>query len=132
MNRVASASVPVYVRLGNALLRSMRACVALPSVLDPFKALWILLCYTVLKQWFMRKFLPDIRSVYGFSLAGSPVSSMLNGIIVYRDVFEPTLSEVIDKLVGDGDVCLDVRANVGYIKVIRLQPNKILRKKLLK
>jgi FkbM family methyltransferase len=120
MNRVATApaSMPFSMRVGNALMRSMRACVALPSVLDPFKALWILLCYTVLKQRFMGKFLPEIRSIYGFSLAGSPVSSMLNRIIAYRDVFEPTLSEVIDKLVGDGDLCLDVGANVGYFTLL--------------
>ncbi len=115
---MASGSVPVAARLGNALLRSMRACIAWPKVLDPMKAAWILLCYSVLKQRFMRDFLPDIRASYGFSLAGSPVSSMLNRIIFYRGTFEPALSNVIDKLVREDDVCLDAGANVGYFTLL--------------
>lgn len=114
----APARAPFTHRLGHVLVRSMRGCVALPSLLDPFKALWILLCYAVLKQRFMCSFLPEIGSNYGFSLAGSPVSSMLNRIVLYRGVFEPALSEVIDKLVGKGDVCLDVGANVGYFTLL--------------
>jgi FkbM family methyltransferase len=114
----ASGPVPVSVRFGQILLRSMRACVAWPSVLDPFKTLWILLCCALLKQRFMRNFLPEIRASYGFSLAGSPVSSVLNRIIAYRGTFEPALSALVDQLVSEGDVCLDVGANVGYFSLL--------------
>lgn len=117
--RVAALGTrPVSVRIGIALLRSMRACVAWPSVFNPIKTLWILLCYGILKQRFMRDFTPEIRTLYGFSLAGSPVSSVLNRIILYRGTFEPALSNVIDKLVHEADVCMDVGANVGYFTLL--------------
>lgn len=114
----ASGSESLAARLGKVLLRSMRACVAGPVLLDPLKTVWILLCYGVLKQRFMRSFLPEIHANYSFSLAGSPISSMLNRIIFYRGTFEPVLSEVIDKLVQKDDVCLDVGANVGYFTLL--------------
>jgi FkbM family methyltransferase len=114
----ALGDVPIATHLGNVLLRSMRKCVTWPAVLDPIKAAWILLCFGVLKRRFMRDYSPSIRASYGFGLAGSPVSSMLNRIIFYRGTFEPALSNVIDKLVREDDVCLDAGANVGYFTLL--------------
>lgn len=111
-------SRPVAVRIGIALLHSMRTCVAWPTVLNPLKTLWILLCCSIFKQRFMRYFTPEIRTHYGFSLAGSPVRSVLNRIILYRGIFEPVLSNVIDNLVHETDVCVDVGANVGYFTLL--------------
>jgi FkbM family methyltransferase len=112
------AARPAFARAGVALLRSMQACVAWPPAFNPLKSLWILLCYSILKQRFMRDFTPEIRAQYGFSLAGSPVSSVLNRIILYRGIFEPVLSNVIDNLVHETDVCVDVGANVGYFTLL--------------
>jgi len=104
--------------MGSALRRSMTACVTLPTFLDPFKATWVLIGMSILKRRFMRAYAPDIKSSYGFSLAGHPTESVLNRIILYRGVFEPRLSEVIAKVVEEGDVCVDVGANVGYFTLL--------------
>ena len=66
----------------------------------------------------MRSFRPAIITRYGCKLAGGPTDSNLNKIILYREVFEPVLSDLIWRIVGEGDICIDVGANVGYFTLI--------------
>jgi FkbM family methyltransferase len=42
----------------------------------------------------------------------------LNQIVFFRDVFEPVLSKLVWNIVEDGDVCVDVGANVGYFTLL--------------
>lgn len=105
-------------RLGPRLRRSMQACVRLPSWLDPIKALWIGVGILMLKRRFMRGYRPAITTSYGFGLAGAPTDSTLNGVVFFRGLFEPVLSEVITRVVQDGDLCVDAGANVGYFTLL--------------
>ncbi|MEO7392365.1 MAG: FkbM family methyltransferase [Ramlibacter sp.] len=113
-----TGSVGAAHRLGQALRLSMRFCVGLPPFLDAFKLMWIALAVTVLKRRFMRGFQPRIASDYGFELAGRPTDSTLNGIVFYRGRFEPVLSEVVDRCVRPGDLCVDAGSNVGYFTLL--------------
>jgi FkbM family methyltransferase len=101
-----------------ALVHSMRACVRWPAFLDPLKAAWILLGMAFLKRASQRGFRPDIDCVHGFRLAGTPTTSILNRIVLYRGVFEPTLSRVIAAQVREGDACIDLGANTGYFSLL--------------
>ena len=96
----------------------MQATVRLPRFLDPIKAVWLGLAVVVLKRPFMRRFQPQLTVNYGFGLAGAPTESILNGIIFFRGAFEPVLSDLIDRTVREGDVCVDAGANAGYFTLL--------------
>ncbi len=105
-------------RIGNGIVGSMRSCVAsrLPSVA---KAAWLLFCNSMLICRPMRSFEATAVTTYGgCRLSGKPSDCALNRAIVYRGVFEPTLSAMIWKIVGPGDVCLDAGANAGYFTLL--------------
>lgn len=104
--------------LPDALVHAMRACVRWPAFLDPLKAIWILLGMAILKGASRRGFAPEIACEHGFLLAGTPTTSMLNRIVLYRGVFEPTLSDAIAAHVREGDVCVDLGANAGYFALL--------------
>ncbi|MEO5670840.1 MAG: FkbM family methyltransferase [Ramlibacter sp.] len=105
-------------RLGHAIRCGMRAVVRWPRWLDPLKAVCLAFGVLLLKRGFMRGFQPPLQADYGFGLAGRPTESMLNGIVFFRGVFEPVLSEVIDRTVCEGDVCVDAGANAGYFTLL--------------
>lgn len=108
-------------RLGQRLRRWMQACTAWPRLLDPLKALWLGLGIVLLKVGPLRGWQPALATESGLRLAGSVTDCMLNLIIFIRGVFEPALSRVIEQVVGEGDVCVDAGANVGYFTLLMAQ-----------
>lgn len=104
--------------LGNSIGRSQRACVASRFIPLPFKMIWFSACEFLMRRPFMKSFQPRIATRYGSELAGRLTDSNLNMVIFYRDVFEPTLSEMILQIVKEGDVCMDAGANVGYFTLL--------------
>lgn len=107
--------------IGNSIVHSMRSCVASSWLPAGIKAPWIFLCSLILKRHAMKSFEAAAITQYGSKLAGNPADSTLNLAIVYRDVFEPTLSDLICTIVQPGDVCLDVGANAGYFTLLFAQ-----------
>jgi FkbM family methyltransferase len=104
--------------LGNALVRSMRLCVSSRIIPLPFKFIWFTIFGWLLKRRFLRSFRPAITMQCGCRLAGGPTDSNLNKIILFRDVFEPALSDLIRRIVGEGDFCIDAGANAGNFALI--------------
>lgn len=104
--------------VGNTLVRSMRATVGAPLIPGLLRGTWILVCGSILQCRFMKSFEASVVTQHGCKLAGKPGDSILNRVILYRGVFEPTLSDVVCKIVMPGDTCLDVGANAGYFTLL--------------
>lgn len=107
--------------IGNSIVHSMRSCVASSWVPIGIKAPWLLCLSALLKHRSMKSFDAKPVTQYGCKLAGNPASSTLNAVILYRDVFEPALSDLIFRIVGPGDICLDAGANAGYFTLLLAQ-----------
>ncbi len=103
---------------GSALRRTMRGCVASKTLPATLKLAWLGVAISLFKTGLLRSFRPSIESSYGFKLAGAPTDSNLNKIVFYRGLFEPGLSDVIQRLVRSGDTCVDAGANVGYFTLL--------------
>jgi FkbM family methyltransferase len=104
--------------VGKAMVSSMSTIITWPRLFAPAQALWIAVCLLLFKHAFFRSFKPQIRTTHGLQLAGSAVDSMLNRVVLYRGVFEPSLSDVIIQTLGPGDLAVDVGANVGYFTLL--------------
>jgi FkbM family methyltransferase len=103
---------------GEAIRRSLRSNLTSRYVPRPFKFAWLWICMALLRRKFMRGYAPELASTYGFKLQGAVMDSTLNRIVFYRDLFEPSLSEIIASYLRPGDVCMDVGANTGYFTLL--------------
>ncbi len=111
-------NVEITNKAGKVLERSMRTCVSNAFIPIVFKWIWLNICIWILRRKFMGSFKPPVKTLYGCELAGGPADSSLNMIVFYRDVFEPVLSDLIWQIIGEGDICIDAGANVGYFTLI--------------
>lgn len=96
----------------------MRGCVGWPGWLDPLKAAWILGGFMLLRLPGLREFQPPLQSEAGFRLDGGPVDCTLNAIVFYRGVYEPVLGTALQRLLAEGDLCVDIGANAGYFTLL--------------
>lgn len=62
-----------------------------------------------------------LESEYGTKFVPGLTSSWFDAFLRYRSLYEPVLSEFILRHVQDGDVCVDVGANVGYFSLLFAQ-----------
>ncbi len=77
-----------------------------------------MLWWFLLNRRFMRGYLPEISTVYGFRLDGRITDSNLNKVVFYRALFEPSLSDMIVRCVKPGSICIDLGANTGYFTLL--------------
>jgi FkbM family methyltransferase len=96
----------------------MCRCVGWPGWLDPLKAAWVLGGFTLLRLPGLRDFRPRLDADAGFRLDGGPVDCTLNAIVFYRGVYEPVLGSLMQRLLAEGDLCVDIGANAGYFTLL--------------
>lgn len=97
---------------------SLRRCVGWPGWLDPLKALWILGGFTLLRLHRDRDGAAAIPCEPGFALAGPVFDSTLNAIAFYRGTYEPVLTRLMQRLLDEGDLCVDIGANTGWFTLV--------------
>jgi len=96
----------------------MRRAVGWPGWLDPLKAAWILGGFALLRLPPWRGYRPPLQADAGFRLDGGPQDCTLNAIVFYRGVYEPVLGSLMQRLLGEGDLCVDIGANAGYFTLL--------------
>lgn len=103
----------------DALLKSMRACVANDRLPFLAKYLYMTGCQVVLLPAFgIRSDDTPINSEYGTKFVAGQGNFWLNSFLRSRGVWEPVLSEFILRHVREGDVCVDIGANIGYFSLL--------------
>jgi FkbM family methyltransferase len=103
------------------LVRSARACVTHDRLPLMAKLLYVAGCHLLLLALGINPNETPLESEYGTKFVPGRGMSWLDLYLRYRGVWEPVLSEFILRHVQDGDVCVDVGANVGYFSLLFAQ-----------
>ncbi|MBS4729544.1 FkbM family methyltransferase [Mycobacterium sp. SM1] len=103
------------------LLSSMRACVAQDRLPWIAKYLYVIGCQMLLAAPDVGADETPLVSEYGTKFVAGPGRFWLHSVLRYRGVWEPALSEFILRHVQEGDVCVDVGANIGYFALLCAQ-----------
>jgi FkbM family methyltransferase len=115
-------------RMRNALVGSMRACVANDRIPLFAKEIFVMLVggpgiLTRPDGWTLKVLGIEadeapVESDYGTKFLAGRDSSKLTSFLRFRGAVEPVLSEFILRHVQEGDVCVDAGANVGYFSLL--------------
>ena len=103
------------------LVRSTRACVTHDRLPLIVKLPYVAGCHLLLQALGIKSDETPLESEYGTKFVAGLGNSWLDAYLRYRGVWEPVLSEFILRHVQDGDVCVDVGANVGYFSLLFAQ-----------
>jgi FkbM family methyltransferase len=103
------------------LVRSTRACVTHDRLPLIVKLPYVAGCHLLLLALGIKSEKTPLESEYGTKFVAGLGNSWLDAYLRYRGVWEPVLSEFILRHVQDGDVCVDVGANVGYFSLLFAQ-----------
>jgi FkbM family methyltransferase len=103
------------------LVHSMRACVANDRLPWIAKYLYVTGSQLLLPTLGIESDETALESEYGTKFVAGPGSFWLNSFLRSRGVWEPVLSEFILRHVREGDVCVDVGANIGYFSLLFAQ-----------
>jgi FkbM family methyltransferase len=103
------------------LVRSTRACVTHDRLPLMAKLLYVAACHLLLLALGIKSDETPLESEYGTKFLAGRDNSWLAAYLRYRGVWEPVLSEFILRHVQQGDVCVDVGANVGYFSLLFAQ-----------
>ena len=96
----------------------MRACVANDRLPLFVKKAFVGLCGGLLAALGDEPGETPVESEYGTRFLAGQDSSIIVSWLRFRGVYEPVLSEFILRHVQDGDVCVDVGANIGYFSLL--------------
>jgi FkbM family methyltransferase len=103
------------------LVDSMRACVANDRIPSFAKVAFMVPCAGLLTALGTGSDETPVQSEYGTKFVAGRGNFWLDSFLRCRGVWEPVLSEFILRHVQEGDVCVDVGANVGYFSLLFAQ-----------
>jgi FkbM family methyltransferase len=103
------------------LVHSMRACIARDRLPFIAKYLYVTGCQLLVPALGIESDETPLESEYGPKFVAGPGSFWINSLLRSRGVWEPVLSEFILRHVQEGDVCVDVGANIGYFSLLFAQ-----------
>lgn len=112
---------PVKKRGRGFVVHSMRACVANERLPWIVRYLYVTGCQLLLPALGIESDETPVESEYGTKFVAGPGAFWLNSILRSRGVWEPVLSEFILRHVKEGDVCVDLGANIGYFTLLFAQ-----------
>lgn len=107
-------------RVDNALVGSMRACVANDRIPLVAKRNFVNPCCRLLTALGIDSEEP-VESEYGTKFIAGRHGSFITSWVRIRGAYEPVLSEFILRHVQEGDVCIDAGANIGYFSLLFAQ-----------
>jgi FkbM family methyltransferase len=103
------------------VVRSTRACVTHDRLPLVAKLPYLAASHLLLLALGVRSDETPLESEYGTKFVPGSSSSWFDAYLRYRGLWEPVLSEFILRHVQDGDVCVDLGANVGYFSLLFAQ-----------
>jgi FkbM family methyltransferase len=108
-------------RARNAVIGSMRACVANDRLPLFAKKAYVYGCASLLTALGVDSDETPVESEHGLKFLAGPNSSIVTSWLRFRGTYEPVLTEFILRHVKQGDVCVDVGANIGYFSLLLAQ-----------
>jgi FkbM family methyltransferase len=108
-------------RARNAVIGSMRACVANDRLPLFAKKAYVNRCASLLAALGVDSDETPVESEQGIKFRAGPNSSIVTSWLRFRGTYEPVLSEFIVRHVREGEVCVDVGANIGYFSLLLAQ-----------
>jgi FkbM family methyltransferase len=108
-------------RARNAVIGSIRACVANDRLPLFTKKAYVDGCALMLNALGVDSDETPVESEHGLKFLAGSNSSIVTSWLRFRGTYEPVLTEFIRRHVKQGDVCLDVGANIGYFSLLLAQ-----------